>query len=144
MNTLHRHCHPNPDYYSHAPASENSVDIAAPIVSALQAPPTKAQVMMMVVVMVMVLMIMMVMMVVVMTETVLVMMIIITWMRGLIGIPQAQSQTSTPSAAKARQPESHKLIIGDHIMIIITIIIVDHHHRHHHHNHDCKSFEHPQ
>ena len=64
MNTLHRHCHPNPDYHSHAPASENSVDIAAPIVSALQAPPTKAQVMVMVVmVMVMVLMIMMVMMV---------------------------------------------------------------------------------
>ena len=28
--------------------------------------------------------------------------------------PQAQVKTSTPSAEKARQPESHKLIIGDH------------------------------
>ena len=36
------------DYYSNNPASENSVDIAAPIVSALQTAPTKAQVMMMV------------------------------------------------------------------------------------------------
>merc|ERR1719361_3372327 len=50
--------------------SENSVDLAAPIVSALQAPPTK---------------------------------------------PQAQVKTSTPSTEKARQPESHKLIIGNWI-----------------------------
>ena len=64
-DTLHRHCHPNHDYHSHAPASENSGDIAAPIVSALQAPPTKAQVRLMVVmVVVMVMMVMMVVMVV--------------------------------------------------------------------------------
>ena len=29
-------------------------------------------------------------------------------------LSQAQVKTSTPSAEKARQPESHKLIIGDH------------------------------
>ena len=29
-------------------------------------------------------------------------------------LSQAQVKTSTPSADKARQPESHKLIIGDH------------------------------
>merc|ERR1719367_1768348 len=56
---------------SKEPASENSVDIAAPIVSALQAPPTKAE---------------------------------------------AKSETSaTPNTAKANQPASHKLIIGNWI-----------------------------
>merc|ERR1719458_2253158 len=59
------------DTSGNEPASENSVDLAAPIVSALQAPPTKTQ---------------------------------------------AQSERSRgQTAAKARQPESHKLIIGNWI-----------------------------
>ena len=41
-------------------------------------------------------------------------MIMVMMVTGMMVMPQAQTQTSTPSAAKARQPESHKLIIGDH------------------------------
>ena len=79
------------------------MDLAAPIMSALQAPPTKPQV----------------------RKT-------MECDASIVGdavgadskgglevvhpqfLSQAQVKTSTPSAEKARQPESHKLIIGDH------------------------------
>ena len=52
----HRHPNDQYDYYSNNPASENSVDIAAPIVSALQAAPTEAQVIMIMTMMMMTMM----------------------------------------------------------------------------------------
>ena len=89
-------------------SSENSVDLAAPIVSALQAPPTKAQVRKALEV-----------------NDILCDASKVGDAAGADGdgglevvhpqfLSQAQVKTSTPSAEKARQPESHKLIIGDH------------------------------